>query len=148
MSSQPDEPEKYSLDEMLERLQSKPSSTPEESGELVTRADGSQAIKVRKRKRRSTQPHKDAAKKASRMRAFQVSSAVILMILAGIMFGGLIIYANSSPYRKKIVSKFSNGTGANVRFQQLQNSPTGMTAAQAAMEWPEGNLLKSLTLQG
>ena len=42
MSSNPAEPEKYSLDEMLERLQSKPSAEPENSGELVTRADGSQ----------------------------------------------------------------------------------------------------------
>ncbi len=148
MSSQPAEPEKYSLDEMLERLQNKPSSTPDDSGELVTRADGTQAIKVRKRKRRSTQPHKEAAKKASRLRAFQVSSVVILMILAGILAGGLIIYANSAPYRKKIVSKFNTGTGANIRFQQLQINPTGMTAAGATLEWPEGNLLESLSLSG
>ncbi len=148
MSSQPAEPEKYSLDEMLERLQSKSPSTPEDSGELVTRADGSQAIKVRKRKRRSTQPHKETAKRASRLRAFQVSSAVILMILAGIMFGGMIIYANSSSYRKKIISKFCAGTGANIRFNELQISPTGMIAKEANLEWPEGNLLKSLTLSG
>lgn len=146
MSSQPAEPEKYSLDEMLERLQGKPSPTPEDSGELVTRADGTQAIKVRKRKRRSTQPHKEAAKKASRLRAFQVSSVVVLMILAGILFGGLIIYANSAPYRKKIIAKFNTGTGANIRFQQLQTSPTGMTARAADLEWPGGNLLKSLSL--
>ncbi|WAC21213.1 hypothetical protein OVA24_07430 [Luteolibacter sp. SL250] len=146
MSSQPAEPEKYSLDEMLERLQGKSSPTPEDSGELVTRADGTQAIKVRKRKRRSTQPHKDAAKKASRLRAFQVSSVVVLMILAGMIFGGLIIYANSAPYRKKIISKFNTGTGANILFQQLQISPTGMVARGADLEWPEGNLLKSLSL--
>lgn len=131
---------------MLERLQNKPSSNPEDSGELVTRADGTQAIKVRKRKRRSTQPHKEAAKKASRLRAFQVSSAVILLILIGVMSGGLIIYANSVPYRKKILSRFNSGTGANVQFHQMQVSPTGTTANGAILEWPEGNLIKSLSL--
>jgi len=146
MSSQPAEPEKYSLDEMLDRLQGKPSPDSDDSGELVTRADGTQAIKVRKRKRRSTQPKKEAAKRASRLRAFQVSSVVILMILAGIMFGGFIIYANSSAYRKKIISKFNTGTGANISFQQLQISPTGMVARGAGLEWPEGSLLKSLSL--
>jgi hypothetical protein len=148
MSSQPAEPEKYSLDEMLERLQGNSTPTPDDSGELVTRADGTQAIKVRKRKRRSAQPHKEAAKKASRLRAFQVSSVVILMILAAAMFGGFIVYANSSAYRKKIISMFNIGTGANIRFTQLQVSPTGMTANEAALEWPAGSHLKSLTMHG
>src|SRR5690606_12564149 len=61
--------------------------------------------------------------------------------------GGFIIYANSSAYRKKIIAKFNAGTGANIRFQQLQISPTGMVAHEAALEWPEGSLLKSLSLQ-
>jgi len=148
MSSQPAEPEKYSLDEMLERLQSKPSSEPEDAGELVTRADGTQAIKVRKKKRRSSQPHKEAAKRTSRLRAFQVSSVAVLVILMGITFGVLIIYANSAPYRQSIVSKFNTGTGAKVQFAQLQVSPTGTAAQEAKFEWPAGNLLKSLYLSG
>ena len=148
MSSQPAEPEKYSLDDMLERLQNKPSSETDDSGELVTRADGTQAIKVRKRKRRSTQPHKEAAKKASRMRAFQVSSVVLLLILLALTLGGLIVYANSSPYRKGVIAKFNTATGAKTEFQQLMVSPTGSVANQVRFQWPEGNQLKSLTLTG
>lgn len=146
MSSEPAEPEKYSLDEMLERLQNKSSSTPEDSGELVTRADGSQAIKVRKKKRRTRQPKKEAAQRASRLRAIQVSSAVILIILMGLVLGGLLVYANSAPYRQKVISKFHSGTGAKIEFNQLQISPTATTAHAASLNWPEGNLLKSLSL--
>ncbi len=148
MPSQPAEPEKYSLDDMLERLQNKPSSDAEDTGELVTRADGTQAIKVRKRKRRSKQPHKEQAKKTSRLRALQVSSAVILLILLVITLGGLIVYANSAPYRQGVISKFNIATGAKTDFRQLQVSPTGSNAAQVGFQWPEGNHLKSLVLNG
>ena len=67
MSGSTGDPERYSLEEMMERLKAKPSSTPDPAdGELVTRADGTQAIKVRKRKRRSHQPQKEARTRARR----------------------------------------------------------------------------------
>lgn len=143
--SQPSEPENYSLDQMLERLQGKPTTSEEDdAGELVTRADGSQAIKVRKRKRRSKQPLKEAAKKASRMRAIQISCAVILLILLFLTIGSLLVYTNSSIYQDKIVSKFNQATGAKVKLEQMQVGPTGTNAYTAKFEWPDGNLLKSL----
>ena len=58
---QPSEPEKYSIDEMIDRLKNPPDEEPIEKGELVTRADGSQAIRVRKRKRRSPATSKGRA---------------------------------------------------------------------------------------
>lgn len=146
MSSNPAEPDKYSLDDMLERLQGKPAPDASDAGELVTRADGTQAIKVRKRKRRSVQAHKEEAKKNMRLRAIQVSSAVILIILIGLTFGALIIYANSAPYRKALLSKFNTATGANTEFTQLRVTPTGSNAAAANFQWPDGNLIKSFSL--
>lgn len=142
MPSNPTEPEKYSLDDMLERLHGKPAPGPEDAGELVTRSDGSQAIKVRKRKRRSVQPHKEAAKKAVRLRAFQVSSVVILIILLGLTFGGLIIYANSAPYRASLLSKFNSASGANTEFHQVRVTPTGTNAARVNFDWPSGNIIR------
>jgi hypothetical protein len=149
MSSNPAEQEKYSLDEMLDRLQSNKSG-PEggEAGELVTRADGSQAIKVRKRKRRSSQPHKEAVKRTMRLRAIQVSSAVILTILLGLTLGALVLYVNSAPYRTGLLAKLNTATGAKTELHQLRVTPTGSNASQARLEWPEGNQIKSLTLNG
>ena len=57
----------YSVDEMMERLRrgerEKQSS---EDGELVTREDGTQVMRVRRRKRRSKQPEAEARKKTKR----------------------------------------------------------------------------------
>ena len=91
------EPEKYSIDEMMDRLKNRPEEEPLQDGELVTRADGTQAIKVRKRKRRSHQPHKEILKKTRRARMIQVSGAVILLLTAAFAIGSAIVYANSAP---------------------------------------------------
>src|SRR6478609_3165765 len=109
MSASPSEPEKYSIDEMMDRLKSGPSQN-SENGELVTRADGTQAVRVRKRKRRSTQPHKDARQRTRRARIVQVSSALVLIFAAGLTVGGAIIYANSSPFRKNLIGQIEQAT--------------------------------------
>ncbi|MEY3896152.1 MAG: hypothetical protein RLZZ214_1672, partial [Verrucomicrobiota bacterium] len=57
MPASPSEPEKYSIDEMMDRLKSSPPPNPED-GELVIRPDGTQAIRVKRRKRRTSQPVK------------------------------------------------------------------------------------------
>ncbi len=41
----PSDPEKYSLDDMMDRLKNRPDEEPIENGELITRTDGSQAIR-------------------------------------------------------------------------------------------------------
>jgi hypothetical protein len=147
MSSHPPEPEKYSLDEMLDRLQQgKSEETSDDSGELVTRADGTQAIKIRKRKRRSTQPHKEAAQRNTRVRAVQISVVVILLVLSVLGVGSLLIYANSAPYRRSVVEKISAATGATTNLYQFRVNPTSSNIAAAGFEWPAGSLLKSATL--
>ena len=145
MSSNPAEPENYSLDEMMDRLQ-KRDATPEDSGQLVTRADGTQAIKVRKRKRRSSQPHKEAAKRASRLRAIQLSSAFVLLVLLVLAGGALIVYVNSPGYRQGVVAKIDTASGGKVSLQQFRVNPTGSNTAVADFEWPDGNVLESLHL--
>lgn len=145
MSSEPAEPDKYSLDDMLDRLQSGPLPA-DETGELVTRADGSQAIKVRKRKRRSKQPNKEAEKRANRWRAIQIIAVCTTGMLAVLGAGALIVYTNSAVFRSKLVSKINQASGAETELIQLQSSPTAMRAAEIRFRWPDGNVLKSLTL--
>lgn len=146
MPSSSSEPEKYSIDEMMDRLKSAPSESPEE-GELVTRADGTQAIRVRKRKRRSSQPVKREQRASRQMRIFQVSAALVLVFVTALFIGGAVIYANSSPFREGLLSKIEQASGAEVEIQQFRINPKTANAAGLTMKWPAGNILDSLTLQ-
>ena len=147
MSAAPSEPEKYSIDDMMDRLKSPPSEDPE-AGELVTRADGSQAIRVRKRKRRSTQPHKDAVHRTRRSRILQVSAALIVVFITALSIGAAVIYANSSPFRQNLQRHIEQASGATVEFQQFRMNPKTANAGVISLKWPDGNVLQSLTLTG
>ena len=147
MSAQ-SEPEKYSIDEMMDRLKNRPAEDPVEDGELVTRSDGSQAIKVRKRKRRSHQPHKEEVKHNRRARMIQVSGAFILLLLGTFIAGAAIVYANSAPFRESLLKKISSSSGANVELQQFRMNPTSANANRLILKWPSGNALSELSLIG
>ncbi|MES2997221.1 MAG: hypothetical protein V4733_10470 [Verrucomicrobiota bacterium] len=139
--------EKYSIDEIMARLKQGNGDTP--AGELVTREDGSQAIRVRKRKRRSEQQQGMRTPEASsRMRIIQVSAALGLVILALIVCGSAIVYSNSSSFRKHLADQIATATGANAELRQFRMNPTGANASSLTLQWPEGNLLSSLRLTG
>lgn len=144
----PVEPEKFSIDQMMERLKNPPSEAPIEDGELVTRADGSQAIRVRKRKRRSRQPLKEQLRVQRRTRMIQVSAAVVLVLLAAFTIGIAIIYSNSAPFRENVVRMISQSSGARVELEQFRVNPTRANAGRIALTWPEGNTLRELSLRG
>lgn len=148
MPAAPSEPEKYSIDEMMDRLKSSSEGNPEEDGELVVRADGTQAIRVRKRKRRSAQPVKDERIRTRRSRIIQVSAAMSLLILAGLTIGAAIAFANSPPFREGLIRKITQSTGANADLQMFRMNPTTANAADLVLKWPGGNVLNSLTLRG
>lgn len=143
----PSDPEKYSIDEMMDRLKNPPSEEPLHEGELVTRADGSQAIRVRKRKRRSHQPHKDELKQTRRARMIQVSGALILILMAVFAAGSAIAYANSAPFREKVIRMIAISSGARVEMERFRVNPTRAVAGRLDFAWPEGNVLRGLTLR-
>lgn len=143
--SAPSEPEKYSIDEMMDRLKGRPAEDPLHEGELVTRDDGSQAIRVRKRKRRSHQPHKEERQNTRRARIVQVSAALILLLLAIFAAGAAIIFANSAPFRKGLIEKISLSTGASVELEQFRVNPTSANAGRIVLTWPETHLLRDLS---
>jgi hypothetical protein len=144
----PSEPEKFSIDQMMERLKNPASEPPTEEGELVTRADGTQAIRVRKRKRRSHQPHKEELQQQRRSRMIQISSAVILVLLVVFTMGIAIIYANSAPFRENLLRMVSQTSGAQVELEQFRVNPTRANAGQLILTWPEGNALHELSMRG
>lgn len=147
MSGVPGEPEKYSIDEMMNRLKEGGSENPED-GELVTRSDGSQAIRVRKRKRRSTQPHKEQVVRTRRVRIYQVSAALLLLFIAGLALSGALVYANSRPFRENLLRMISESTGATADLYQFRMNPRAANANHLNLNWPPGQLLESLTTQG
>jgi hypothetical protein len=146
MPASPSEPEKYSIDEIMDRLKSAPSAAPED-GELVTRTDGSQAFRVRKRKRRSSQPIKESQQRTRRARIVQVSAALILIFLSALTIGGAIVYANSRPFREGLIRKIEQASGASVELQEFRMNPKTANAGQLSLKWPDGNVLQNLSLR-
>ena len=142
--SAPSEPEKYSIDEMMDRLKNRPAEDPIQDGELVTRSDGSQAIRVRKRKRRSHQPAKEERKSTRRARMIQVSGALSLLLLGLFAAGAAIVYANSAGFRESLVKKISLSSGARAELQLFRMNPTSANAGMLTLAWPEGNALRDL----
>ncbi len=147
MPAAPSEPEKYSIDEMMDRLTASPSEDPS-NGELVTRSDGSQAIRVRKRKRRSTQPHKERAVRDRRVRIVQVSAALLLVLVAALVIGAGIIFANSKPFREGLVTKIAQTSGATPDLEMFRMNPQTSNSESLILTWPSGNVLDSLKLRG
>ncbi len=141
----PGEPERYSIDEMMDRLK-KSSSDDSDKGELVTRADGSQAIKVRKRKRRTDQPHKKTANRTFRNQMIQISGVLILSLLTAAVIGGAVVYSNSAPFRKNLLGHLEKASGATAQLVQFRMNPRTANAGQVALKWPEGNFWESATL--
>ncbi len=141
------EPEKYSIDEMMERLKTpRPAEEVPKDGELVVREDGSQAIRVRKRKRRSNQPHKAERQQMRRSRMFQVSASLIVLLFVAFGIGLAIIHANSAPFREGLIKKITQCTGASVELERFRMNPARANADRLSLTWPGGNALGNLTL--
>ncbi len=146
MSAAPSEPEKYSIDEMMDRLKKSPLENPDR-GELVTRADGSQALRVRKRKRRSSQPQKTELQRTTRSRIVQVAGALFLVFIVTFVISAAVVYANSSLFRKSLENNIANASGADMELTQFRMNPQTANAGTLTLKWPEGNVLDSLFIR-
>lgn len=140
------EPENYSIDDMMDRLRVRGGGPRDGEAKLVTREDGTQVYKMRKRKRRSVQPKKEKEKREQRMRVAQVVGAVGLVAGAGLVLLGSVIYLNTPGYHQKIEERVKQWTGAEPKLSQLRVSPISAGASSVELHWPETSLLKSLTV--
>lgn len=141
------EPEQYSIDEIMARLKSQGQASIESEGELVTRADGTQAIRVKRRKRRSHQPKKEKEKANQRARTIQLLAAMGLVTLAALICGFAVMYANSPPFRDGLSGKIARVTGAQTELTQFRMNPSAANLAALSLKWPEGNAIESITLR-
>ena len=140
------EPENYSIDDMMDRLRVRGGGPREGEAKLVTREDGTQVYKMRKRKRRSVQPKKEKETRDRKMRVLQVVGAIGLVAGAGLVLMGSVIYLNTPGYHKKIEERVRLWTGAEPKLSQLRVSPITVGATFAEFRWPESSAVKSLTV--
>ena len=147
MPPETSDPDKYSIDEMLERLKGKPAENSAQ-GELVTREDGTQAIRVRKRKRRTEQPKKEEAKRLKRLRIIQVSAALVLLILLTLAIGGAFVYTNTPAYRTAVSNNVAAALGGSVEFKMFRVTPVSANAEAVDITWPDSSGIKAVKLRG
>jgi len=145
MSEPSSEPEKYTIDEMMDRLKNRDNADSE--GELVTRSDGSQARKIKKRKRRSNQAVNKETKRNQKIQVLQIAGFVVLLAIAGLAVGIGVLYANSTAFRESLVNRIEDSTGAKVGMKQFRMNPATANAAEITFEWPVGNALESLQIR-
>lgn len=131
----------------MERLKGKPSEDPSQ-GELVTRADGTQAIRVRKRKRRSEQPLREEAKRVRRTRAIQVGGVLVTLIVLTLVIGAAFVYTNTAPFRKNLSEAISKRLGADIEFRLFRVTPVSANADAINLTWKDGGFLKDAKLRG
>lgn len=139
------EPERYTINEMMERL--KAHDSPDKQPELVTRPDGSQAIKVKKRRRRTNQAVKGVIIRNRHVQIMQIAGVVLVIILLGLLAGISILYANSSGFREDLVSKLEISSGAEVKLDRFRMNPVEAHANEVSLSWPAGNALENLELR-
>lgn len=142
------EPENYSIDDMMDRLRTRGGTSANDGAELVTREDGTQVYRQRKRKRRSHQPKKEKENREKKFRMIQVVAAVTLVAGAGLALLGAVIYLNSSNYQEKITQRAAAWTGADPKFTQFRVSPVSAGAGSVELKWPAGSILDDLKLNG
>lgn len=140
--------DKYSIDDMMDRLRARGEGSPDGEPQLVTRDDGSQVMKVKKRKRRSRQPHKEAEAK-ERKRSLAIAAVVTTLVIAlGLGALAWVFYLNSKGYREGIEAKISAWTGAEVKTMQFRSTPVSVGAARIELNWPEDQPAARLLLNG
>ena len=136
----------YSIDEMMGRLKRHQST--EVPPELVTRSDGSQALKVKKRRRRTDQTANKEIQLKKHVQIAQIACAVLLLTSLGLVLGIGFVYVNSPGYRDSLTAKIESASGAKVEMEQFRMNPLAAKADTTKLSWPAGNVLEKLELIG
>ena len=136
--------DKYTIDEMMGRLKRRQEA--EMPPELVTRSDGSQALRVKKRRRRTDQSVDNETKLKKRIQIIQIVGGVVLVTMVALVVGVGILHVNSASYRESLIGKLEVSSGANVAMAQFRMNPLEANASGAKFSWPAGNVLDKLDL--
>jgi hypothetical protein len=144
--------ENIPLGEMMRKLKKgsvQKRSSMSEGGERVTRADGSEAIRVKSNKRRSIQPKKEKEQKSNKRKVILIALAVALLLLSVISFSILLGYFNGNRFKSKVTETIVNVSGAEVELGKLDVSPASAKLSKINLKWSgEDTLIKNLKLKG
>lgn len=147
MPASDSEPDNYSIDDMMDRLRSRGEGGQEgDTPQLVTRPDGTQVYRVKKRKRRSRQPKKEKEVRQKRSRTVQIIVAAGLVVLLAASFFASLVFLNSSAYRDSIIAKIGAWTGAETKVTQLRVTPVSANADSIELVWPAESMVSELKL--
>ena len=138
------DPEKYTIEEMLDRLKSRNDGANQDDGELVTRKDGTKALKFRKRNRRTDQNRSKFKAQNQRTQLVQIAGFIIFMVLLLVIGGVLILYFNSSTFHHNLITKIEKASGSEAKIQQFRMNPATASAARLEMIWPGAHALNRL----
>ncbi len=140
------------LDEMMRNLKkgaNQKRSEKIEAGELVVRADGSEAIKVKSKKRRSVQPKEESEKKSIKRKVVIIAGVIGVLLLSVITFSVLLGYFNGNRFKSKVSETIVNISGADVELGKLDISADSAKLTKIDLNWLGGStVLKSLRLEG
>jgi hypothetical protein len=133
-------PENYSVEEMMQRLKGR---QPSESEELVTRADGTRMIKKRHRKRRSSQPEpRKTPRSTQSIRFIKLASSLAVAVLLMLGGFGLLAYHNSRSFVAKTEAAAGGLTGAVVKLDSFGVSPLRAHAGAVNLTWQDAGALR------
>jgi len=142
------EGENYSVDAMMARLKKedrqKRQSEKSPDGELVTREDGTQVIKVRRRKRRSKQPSKKRRSQTNPKLKWIILGSIVgltVLLAAGTIF--IIAKYNGRKFKATTESTISELSGATqTTLTQLRVTPVSANAQKTEITWDNHAFIK------
>ncbi|MBK1790962.1 hypothetical protein [Persicirhabdus sediminis] len=143
-SEKPFEPKNNTADDNISQLKKELNQThgvPD--GELITRPDGTQVIKARKRKRRSKQPHKEEAKK--RLKKIIIGASFLALMGIALVVGIFIILAkyNSDSFKKQSESDIAAFTdAAQVKVHRMTVTPASAKISAIEASWPANSTIQ------
>ncbi len=148
--------EQTDTDEVLRRLKRQPSSEGSTESEnaailpagaqVVERADGTQVIRVKKRKRRSKQPKKEADQRSKKRKALVVLGTVVSLFVMALVVAFLLAYRNSSKFNTKVAEAILATSGAKAEIGTLGVTPQKVSVKKVELQW-DRSFMESLELR-
>lgn len=140
------------LDEMMRKLKKQnvqKKSSDNERGERVIRANGSEAIKVKSKKRRTIQPKIEKEKRNNKRKIILLVASIALFLISIIVFSILLGYYNGNRFKSKITDTIINVSGADVELGKLDISPAAAKLSKISLKWPvKDSVIKKIDLKG
>lgn len=145
MAKPSSEKQTYSVDEMMERLRDEErNKTAKEEGELVTREDGTQVLRVKKRKRRSSQKKEEKAKRAKTLVVIKTVLCIAVPLFLGLAILLTLAKYNSGTFRSNLDATLSERVGGSAKVSRFSPLLNTVSASNTVVAWPDGSLLDLL----